>query len=54
MEAEVTTEPIEKESVGWRLPKIWMDRSREEAKRLGLTITGFITMLMINYFRSKI
>ena len=50
---EVTTEPVEKESVGWRLPKFWMDKSREEAKRLDLTITGFVIMLMINYFTNK-
>lgn len=43
----------EKESVGWRLPKYWMDKARAEAKRLDLTITGFITMLIIDYFKGR-
>jgi len=50
---KVTTEPVEKESVGWRLPKVLMEKSRKEAKRMGLSITGFISKLMIDYFKDK-
>jgi len=40
-------------SVSWRLSKPLLERAREEAEKLGISLPTFANMLFMNYFDKK-